>query len=100
MHEYTKCAANKDIKIVSWVGYLCLAGISFAHIIPKEILAYIPIVGLPILLLVLFLHVIISNMKITLKDITFTLIGILYIFTFLVFLPLVFGMEGKFLENF
>ena len=33
-------------------------------------------------------------MKITLKDITFTLIGILYLFIFLVFLPLLFGTDG------
>lgn len=57
-------------------------------------LANIVSIGVPILLLVLFLHVIISDMKITFKDIAFTLIGILYLLTFLVFLPLLFGIEG------
>lgn len=74
---------------------MILASISLIHVIPKELLSYVPILGLPVLLLILFLHVIISNMKITFKDITFTLIGILYIFSFLVFLPIVYGMNGE-----
>lgn len=97
MYEYGKCASNKDIKIVSWIGYLIVASISLIHIIPfdSEIVKCLSIVGFPILLLVLFLHVIISNMKITFKDITFTLIGILYIFNFFVFIPKVFAIEGN-----
>lgn len=95
MYEYTKCAANKGIKIISWIGYLILASISLIHVIPDGLLTYVPMVGLPVLLLILFLHVIISNMKITFKDITFTLIGILYIFNFLVFLPIVYGINGE-----
>lgn len=96
MYEYTKCASNKDIKVVSWISYLLLAYIALIHYRPIEQfgLANSIFIGLPILLLVLFLHVIISDMKITLKDITFTLIGILYLFIFLVFLPLLFGTEG------
>lgn len=95
MHEFIKCAENKDIKVVSWISYLLVAGISLIHVIPIEILSYISAIGIPLLLLVLFLHVIISNMKITFKDIAFTLLGILYILTFLVFLSLVFGREGN-----
>lgn len=97
MHEYTKCASNKDIKIVSWVGYLVAASIALIHYLPIESfgIANVFWIGMPILLLILFLHVIISDMKITLKDITFSLIGILYVFTFLVFIPLIFGTEGE-----
>lgn len=96
MHEYTKCAANKDIKIVSWIGYLVVASISLIHWVPIENFGLPNIVsfGMPILLLILFLHVIITDMKITLKDITFSLIGILYLFSFLIFIPLLFGREG------
>ncbi len=97
MYEYTKCATNKDIKIIPWVSYLILACIALIHYSPIQEfgLSNIVLIGLPILLLILFLHVIISDMRITLKDITFTLIGIIYIFTFLVFLPLLFGTEGN-----
>lgn len=96
MYEYAKCASNKDIKVVSWISYLVLASIAIIHYEPIEQfgLANSIFIGLPILLLVLFLHVIISDMKIKVKDITFTLIGILYLFIFLVFLPLLFGTDG------
>lgn len=96
MYEYTKCASNKNIKIISWISYLVLACIAIIHYEPiKQLgLTNITFMGLPTLLVVLFLHVIISDMKITLKDITFTLIGILYLFIFLVFIPVIFGTEG------
>ncbi len=95
MNEYVKCASNKEIKIVSWIGYIILSTIALIHVIPNQIFVYISIIGFPLLLLVLFLHVIVSNMKITFKDIAFTLMGIIYLFTFLVCLPLIFGMEGN-----
>lgn len=95
MHEYIKSAANKEVKIISWISYLLVACISLIHVIPVQILGYVSIIGIPMLLLVLFLHVIISDMKITFKDITFTLIGILYILTFSIFLTIVYGMEEK-----
>lgn len=94
MYEYIKCTLNKDIKVIPWISYVSLLGIAFIHVIPSEILNYFQILSLPTLLLILFLHVIISDMKITFKDITFTLIGILYLFCFIIFLPLIFGIEG------
>lgn len=97
MYEYKKCAANKKINIISWIGYLIIAGIGVIHFIPFKSLGIGMILSfvLPTTLLVLFLHVIISNMKITFQDIAFTLIGILYIFTFLVFVPIIFGIEAE-----
>ena len=61
MYEYAKCASNKDIKVVSWISYLVLASIAIIHYEPIEQfgLANSIFIGLPILLLVLFLHVII-----------------------------------------
>lgn len=95
MNEYVKCATNKDIKIVSWIGYLILACIALIHVMPQQIIAYLMIIGLPLLLLILFLHVIISDMKITFKDIAFSLMGIMYIGSFSIFLPIVYAMEGN-----
>ena len=93
MYEYTKCVSNKA-KVISWIGYLCAICISLIHIIPSGIASYITPIGLPILLVTLFLHVIISNMKITFQDISFTLMGIIYILGFIVFLPLLYGIDG------
>lgn len=65
------------------------------HVVSNEILNTVITLGVPILLFVLFLNVIISNMKITFKDMTFSFAGILYIIGFLGFLPLLYGVTGK-----
>lgn len=94
MNEYIKCASNK-VKIISWISYLLVASMAFLHIIPEEIMKIIRLIAIPSLLLILFLHIIISNMKISFKDISYTLFGILYIFGFIVFLPLIYGISGE-----
>lgn len=94
MHEYIKCAKEK-VNVISWISYVCALSISFLHIISQEMLINVAMFALPILLLILFLHVIISNMKITFEQITYTLIGICYIVGFTIFLPLTYGIEGK-----
>lgn len=94
MYEYSKCI-SKEAKFISWVGYLASALIAFIHIVPTIVLNTAITIGVPILLVVLFLNVIISNMKITFKDATFTFMGILYIIGFLGFLPLLYGVTGK-----
>ena len=95
IHEYIKSAANKDIKIVKWISYLSVIGIAFIHLIPRFLYINILVFCIPILLLILFLHVIVTNMRITFKDIAFTLLGIVYVFSFLAFLAAIFGIEGK-----
>ena len=95
MHEYIKSAANKEIKIVKWISYLAVLGIAFMHLIPSWLYMNIIIFGIPVLLLILFSHVIVTNMKITFKDIAFTLLGIIYVFSFLAFLAAIFGIEEK-----
>ena len=52
----------------------------------------------PTIIAILFIKVVISNMKINFNDITSTLFGILYIIGFTVFIPLLYaGNNGKFL---
>lgn len=94
MHEYTKCVSKKA-KVISWIGYLCAASLSLLHVVSNSTINFIATLGAPILLLILFLHVIISNMKINFQDIAFTLMGIAYIFCFILFLPLTYGIEGE-----
>ena len=93
MHEYAKCVSHKA-KVISWIGYLCAASLSLIHVVSSSTINFVATLGAPILLLILFLHVIISNMKITFQDISFTLMGIAYIFCFILFLPLTYGIEG------
>jgi phosphatidate cytidylyltransferase len=52
--------------------------------------------GIPVTILILFLHVIITNMETTFKDVAYTMLGILYITGFIMFLSLIRGLEhGK-----
>ena len=93
MYEYIDCLSKKDIKVIKWVSYIVILAMAFIHVIPSELYSYLYIIP-PVLLFILFLHVIISNMKITFLDISFTLFGIFYIFGFLVFFPLIYGLDG------
>ena len=95
MYEYIKCTANKDVKVIKWISYISVLCIAFIHLIPVYFSINILIFSMPILLLILFLHVIVTNMKITFKDIAYTLLGIVYIFGFTVFLSAIFGIEGN-----
>ena len=65
------------------------------HIIPSEVYIGAIIVGLPTILLLLFLHIILTNMKIEFKDIAMSFIGICYIIGFTVFIPVLYGSSGN-----
>lgn len=95
VYEYTK-AASKETKIISWIPYLCAVSIIFLHntAVVEKVSYIINSIGIPLVLMILFLHVIISNMKITFKDISYTLIGTLYIIGFIIFIPIIYGIEG------
>ena len=90
-YEYFK-SANKEVKNLSWIGYILILGISFIHIISIKIAFMILIIIIPSILLLLFLHIIISNMSITLKDMAFSFLGICYIISFVIFVPLIYGI--------
>jgi len=97
LYEYFNSFKEKA-KPVIWIGYLFSALISFIHIIPNEkILPIIGIIG-PVSILIMFLQVVLTNNKTTIKDISITLFGIFYIVGFLMFIPLIRGTEnGKLL---
>lgn len=94
IYEYSKCAKNKGINVVSWVGYVSCLLIAITHILPQDLIVLIIAIGYPLLIFVLFLHVIFSEMKINFKDIAFSLFGYLYIIGFIMFFVLVYGAES------
>ncbi|MCR5185549.1 MAG: phosphatidate cytidylyltransferase [Clostridia bacterium] len=94
MHEYINCAKEKNVKVIKWISYLSTFYIAFIHLIPNSIFNYWYCV-IPILLSVLFAHIIISDMKITLEDIAYTFWGICYIVGFVASFALVYGYEGS-----
>ena len=101
MQEYFN-AVSKESKPVRWIGYLSCLAIALVHIIPEnvpsKIMQSILLITIPAIMLILFLHVIITNMKINFKDMAYTLLGICYIPTFIMFLTMIDKMQnGKIL---
>jgi phosphatidate cytidylyltransferase len=93
-YEYSKCV-SKEAKIVSWLGYICSAAIALLHVIPEKVYVGIIFLGIPTIMLILFLHIIISNMKINFKEIAYTFFGIMYIVGFITFIPALYGNKSE-----
>ncbi len=97
MHEYLG-AISKVCKPVKWIGYLSCIMVATVNLIPEQYLAQVLMISIPTIVLILFAHIIATDMKITFKDIAYTLLGICYIPVFIMFLTLVDGMNnGKLL---
>lgn len=97
IHEYLKAFRGKA-RPVKWIAYLSCLIISFIHVIPEENLAKVFSIIITNTIAILFLKVIISNMKTDVKDIMITFFGMSYIVVFLSFIALLYGFEdGKFL---
>lgn len=99
LHEYFHSfKENEKVKPVAWLGYIACALIAVIHFIPTENLIHIVATLIPLCILILFSQVIFSNMKTNIKDIAITFFGICYIPLFLMFVPILMGMEnGKIL---
>ena len=88
MYEYIG-VVSKVSNPIKWVMYLSTIIIFLVSIIPTNIMKYVLLFSIPITLLILFLHIIISDMKITFKDVAYTFLGIAYITGFIAFLGLI-----------
>lgn len=95
MYEYIG-VVKKVCNPIKWIMYLSTVLIFLVSVVPFNIMKYIMIFSIPVTLLILFLHIIISDMKITFKDVTYTFLGIAYITGFIMFLGLIIIQEkGK-----
>lgn len=90
IHEFYKAfRTGEKANPVSWVGYATAAMISLIHVLPDGwILKTIGLL-LPISLCILFLYVIIKNLKINIIDIAVTFFGIFYIVIFLMYITII-----------
>lgn len=71
-----------------WIAYLAALIIALLHILPQEHIGKIMTAIIPISILTLFIQVIVTNMKYTIKDIAITLFGICYIVFFLMYISM------------
>lgn len=97
MQEYFN-AVQKECKPVKWLGYISCIFIVLIHIVPEnlptDITNSILLLIIPILMLISFGQVIITNMKTNFKDVVYTLFGILYVITCISFIALIRGAEN------
>lgn len=93
MHEYFG-AIKKTCKPIQWVGYLSNLYIVGAMFLETEKLLPLVAFSIPVIMLMLFLNVIFTDMKITFKDVAYTLVGIMYVPFFFMFLELIRQLEN------
>ncbi len=97
MHEYLG-AISKVCKPIKWISYLSCALVLLPSFISSQQLTGNLIYAIPIILLILFAHVIATDMKTSFKDMAYTLLGICYVPTFIMFLTMIDKMQnGKIL---
>ncbi len=78
MYEYFS-VTKKICKPIKWVGYVSTLMVFLVSIFTIETSKSIILFALPIILLILFLHIILTDMKYTFKDVAYTLLGIIYV---------------------
>ncbi len=78
------------------IGYLSTLIIALASVLSVDMVATVILYSIPVILLLLFSKVIVTNMKTTFKDVAYTFLGIFYITIFIMFLSLIRGLPyGK-----
>ena len=88
LYEFYKALKTKTHPI-EIIGYIAAAMIAIIHIIPMNIVLKIIAAIIPTSILILFLKIIITNMKTNIIDIAVTFFGICYIVIFIMFVSLV-----------
>ena len=81
MHEYLG-VIKKVSHPMELIAYLSTIIIGLSAFVAKNEIMKITVFSIPIIMLLLFLKVIITDMKITFKDAAYTLLGIIYIVGF------------------
>jgi len=87
-------AVKKVANPVKWVGYVSCFSIALIHIIPETYLNMVVTLSVPTILIILFMQVVVTDMKTSFKDITYTFIGIFYVVFFIMFVAFINGMPN------
>lgn len=97
MYEYMS-VVKKVSHPIEWIAYVSTFIIGLTPFLNVEYVKNIVLIGIPFIFMILFIKVIITDMKTTFKDVAYTLLGIVYIVTFILFLSLIMELEnGKIL---
>lgn len=93
IYEYKNCAKEK-YNVIAWIGYIMTIYIFIMPYLPTNVLETINIIGLPLVMIILFLHSVLTNMKITFEDLSITIFGICYFSIFTSFVPRIYSLEN------
>lgn len=88
MYEYFS-VIQKVCKPIKWIGYLSTIIVFLVSVFEYNIIQKVILFEIPVILLILFLHIILTDMKTTFKDVAYTFLGIMYITGFIMFLALI-----------
>lgn len=99
MYEFFNAIKKQaNIKYLKWLGYISCLMICFIHVIPEKFIVKTVAFYIILIIAEMFLLVLLSKMRIGIKDVALSFWGIIYIVFFLAFIPLLYGLEGgKFL---
>ncbi len=98
MYEFFNAIKKEGNKPIEILGYLSCLPIALMHVISQENIIKLISFYIIMLLAIMFMVVLLSKMKIGIKDIALTFWGMSYIILFLLFIPLLYGTQnGKFL---
>lgn len=89
INEYFNAFKEKH-NVDKWIGNILAISIAFIDKIPVGAI----IVAIPTIIAILFIKVIVTGMKTNFVDIALSAFGIIYIIGFIIFLPMIFGMEN------
>ena len=93
INEYFNVFKEKK-NVDRWIGNLLAISKAFMDYIPINLMLTL----IPAIIILLFLKVIVTEMKTNFEDIAITLFGIIYIIGFIIFIPMIFSLNnGKFL---
>ncbi len=93
LNEYFNAFKEKH-KPIQWISYLLAFGICFLNFIPTFLLFNYIALSIPIIILIIFIELILKDLKISVIDIMITLFSIFYIVLFIMFIPLITALEG------
>lgn len=99
IYEYNKAFKNAGYKPISWVGYLgCLTMFLMGGMIQDQDKMYITKIALPALIILVFMYIILTNLKRTIVDVAITVFSLAYIPFMFSFIKLILMMQhGRFL---
>lgn len=99
IYEYNKAFKSSGYKPISWVGYLgCITMFLMGGIIQDQDKMLITKIALPALIILVFMYIILTNLKRTIVDVAITVFSLVYIPFMFSFLKLILMMpNGRFL---